>query len=76
MEVGSSNRSVESPKVPRPKVTRIYKRVNRLMFTSMVEKRAKPSTSAKQGSHIQDEDFLEHEFELVDLEMESESTLR
>ena len=38
------------------------------MLTSQVEKRAKPSTLAKQGSHVQDEDLIEHEFELVDLE--------
>jgi len=50
----------------------MYQRGKRLVFTSQVEKMAKPSTSTKQGSHIQDEDLIEHEFELVDLEIENE----
>ena len=38
------------------------------MFTSQVEKRAKPSIEAQQGSHLQYEELIEHDFELVDLE--------
>jgi len=49
-------------------VTRIYQRGKRLVFTSQVEKRAKPSIEAQQGSHLQYEELIEHDFELVDLE--------
>jgi len=38
------------------------------VLTSQVEKRAKPSTLAPQGSHLQGKELIEHEFELVDLE--------
>lgn len=68
MEVGSSSKLEEVPKAHRPDVTRIYQRGKMLVFTSQVDKRAKPSTLTKQGSHIQDEDLIEHEFELVELE--------
>lgn len=52
VEVGSSSKSVEVPKAPRPEATRMYQRGKRLVFTSQVEKSAKPSTSVKQGSHV------------------------
>ena len=52
MEIGSSRKSVEILKAPRPEVTRMYKRGKRLVFTSHDEKGAKPSTLAKQGSPV------------------------
>jgi len=72
MEVGSSRKSEEIPKAPRPEVTRMYKRGKRLVFTSHGKKGTKPSTSVKQGSPVQDKDLVEHEFELVDLEAEND----
>lgn len=68
MEIGSSRRSVEIPKAPKPEVTRIYKRGKGLVFGSHDEKGAKPCTSTKQGPPVEDKDLVEHEFELVELE--------
>lgn len=49
-----------------------YQKGKRLVFTSQVEKRAKPSTSTKQGSREQGEEQIEHDFELVDIEVADE----
>ena len=70
MEIRSSSKSVEIPKAPKPKVIWMYKRGHKLVFASHGEKGAKPSTSTKQGSTAWDKDIVEHEFELVDLEVE------
>lgn len=72
MEIGSSSRSMEITKAPKLEVTRMYKRGNRLVFSSHGEKGAKPSTSVKQGPLVQDKDLVEHGFELVELEVENE----
>ena len=42
------------------------------MFTFQVEKRSKPSTLAKQGSHVHNEYLIERDFEFVDLEASNE----
>ena len=44
------------------------------MFASHGKKGAKPSTSTKQGPLVQDKDMVEHEFELVELEAEYETS--
>lgn len=69
MEVGSSRKPVDKTQVPRPEVTKIYKRGN-----SHGEKEAKPSTSTKQGSTTQDKDTVEHDFELVNSEVEDQTS--
>ena len=51
----------------------MYKKGQRLVFSSYKEKGAKPSSSTKQESTAKDKDTIEHEFELIDLETKDQT---
>ena len=78
MEVGSSRKHDEVSKAPMPKVTKTYQRGRRLVFAPQIEEGAKPTTLAEEGSpshhedSLYDEEPIEHDFDLVDLEVHYE----
>lgn len=79
MEVRSSRKHDEVPKASRLEVTKTYQRGKRLLFASQIEEGSKPTTSVEQGSpshhkaSSHDEEPIEHEFDLVDLEVHDDN---
>ena len=65
---------MEKTQLPKLEVTKVYKKGQRLVFSSHGEKGAKPSSSIKQGSTTKEKDTVEHEFELVDSEAEDQTS--
>ena len=73
-EVGSSRKIVEKTQLPKPEVTKVYKKGQRLVFSSHREKGVKHSSSTKQEPTTKEKDTVEHEFELIDSEAEDHTS--
>jgi len=73
-EMGSSSKTAEKTHLSKPEVTKVYKKGQRLVFSSHKEKGAKPSSSTKHELGAEDKDTMEHEFELIDLEAKDQTT--
>lgn len=73
--MGSSSKIEEKIQLPRPKVTKVYKKGKRIVFSSHKEKGAKLSSSTKQESVAKNKEIVEHEFEIIDLEEEDETSI-
>ena len=69
-EMGSSRKTIEKIQLPKPEVTKVYKKGHMLVFTSHKEKGAKPSSSAKQVLAAKGKKTIKQEFEIIDLEDE------
>jgi len=78
MEVGYSRKYDEVSNAPKPKVTKMYQRGKRIVFSPQIEEEAKPTTSTEQGSpsyheaSLHDDEPIENDFDLVDLEAHDE----
>lgn len=66
-KMGSSSKPKEKIQLPRPEVTKVYKKGHRLVLSSHKEKGSKPSSSAKQASTRKGKKTIEHDFEIIDL---------
>ena len=73
-EVGSSSKIMEKNQLPKLEVTKVYKKGQRLVFSSHGDKGTEPSSSTKQEPAAKEKDIVEHEFELVDLESEDQTS--
>lgn len=73
--MGSSSKTTEKIQLTKPKVTKVYKKGQSLLFSSHKEKGAKPSSSTKQESTAKDKETVKHEFELIDLEVEDQTSI-
>ena len=74
-EMGSSSKLAEKIQLPRPKVTKVYKKGHRLVFSSHKEKGAKPYSSTKQTSTTKVKKIVEHELGIIDLEEEEDISI-
>jgi len=73
--VGSSSKTVEKTQLPKLEMTKVYKKGQRLVFSSHGEKGAKPSSSTKRASTTKGKKTIEHELEIIDLEEEDEISI-
>lgn len=64
---------MEKTQLSKPGVTQVYKKGQRLVFSSHKEKGAKPSSSTKQEAETKDKGIVEHELELIDLETKDQT---
>ena len=65
-EVGSSIKTMEKTQLSKPEVIKVYKKGQRLVFSSHKEKGAKPSSSTKKEFTTKYKEIVEHKFELID----------